>query len=348
MLTLTDDLPAPLLDLINLSASVDGETIVFRPDDRIAFVSDAARRRYPFADFSAGTQSFSSLFWGTLEHGMTSPQALRIDPDGYLTMAQAVRRANDALDFQKLYAGAHLLCHHRRLPGGWSAQVRVDLRSPRMHGLLDSTQPLNLLEAMRHVQFAARLHAAMNRLPVGVLFVDQDARLVWRNDAASEALQEARALAVDDGRLHLPDPFARTSFAIALRAVLTGTEQTQRYVACPDGERTRLLSITRSAMPDEAMVLLAPVDAPDASVVEALATLGLSQAECRVALAIGSGGSPAEVAEATGKQESTIRRQLGAVYQKLSSNMGVSSQRALAKLVGQVASIAGVSRRFFH
>lgn len=342
MLSLPADTPDALRDLVALAEPSDGETIVFRADDRIAFASPAAHRRYPFADLGAG--SFDSLYWATLQHGVMAPAALRMDAADYLTMAKAVRRANDALDFQKAYEGDRLLCHHRRLPNGWSIQVRVALTSPCLRGTAGTEQPLTLLQAMHHARAAARLRAALDQLPVGVLVVDRLGRIVWRNAAAGDALGEARALTDDDGALRLTDPIAHAAFALALGGVLAG--QRQQYVACPDGDRVRLLSLSRAALPGEALVLLAPIDPPDGSVVDALTTLGLSPAEAQIALAVGGGDGPAAVAEATGKQVSTVRRQLATAYAKLSPT--VTSQRALARLVHQVAAIAGRSRRLFH
>lgn len=343
VLSLPADMPDALRDLVALSEPLDGETIVFRADDRIAFASPAAAHRYPFLDL--GDASYETLYWSTLQHGLTSPDAMRMDATAYLAMAQNARRTNDALDFQKAYGATRLLCHHRRLPDGWSAQVRVTLTSPRLRGVVDTNQPINLLQAMQHAQNATRLRVALDHLPVGVLFVAATGRIVWCNAAATDALREARAISDDGGRLRLTDLIARTAFAVALAGVLAG--QRQQYVACPDGDRTRLLSVSRAALPEEALVLLAPVDAPDGSVIEALSALGLSPAEAQIAFAVGAGDGPAAVAEATGKQVSTVRRQLATVYEKLSPTR-VTSQRALARLVSQVAAIAGRSRRLFH
>lgn len=344
MLTISSDIPTEFGALVDLSGDVGGELIVFRPDDTISYVSPPVQRRYAFCSFDDDI-SFSDLYWGVLTHGFVDASTLPMPAEAYLRLALDVRRANETLDFQKVYGETRLLCHHRRLPNGWSAQVRIDLSVTQYTG----SAPLSVFDAVERHREVTRLTAALDRLPVGILFIGASGRIRWKNASASLLLGADESVAERDNRLVFHDPAFQATFSRAIAFVLQSGATA--YVTLPLSDQHRLLSISAAPFPDEAMVFFAPDDPKGALVEEALATLGLSPAERRIAMAIGCGESPNDISKATGRAYATIRRHLVDTYRKLGEfglNMGVTSQRDLARLVGQVASIAGISRKLPH
>lgn len=341
LLTLPPDVPSALNDLVDLSSEIGGELIVFRPDDVIAYVSPSASQRYAFCNFSDGL-TYAGLYWSAIEHGLVKPEDLRLTPEDYLHLALGVRRTNDLLDFQKKYRKAHFLCHHRRLPDGWTAQLRMDLDTVRVPG----DAPLSVFDAIERTRETARLASALNNLPVGVLFTDAGGRVRWKNEAAACLMSDGDGIGERARHLRFDDEDVSAAFFQAIDDVLSGG--TTSYVAVPHRGQHRLLSVTAAPYPGEAMVFVAPDDPTDSQVDVALAALGLSRTERRIAASIGRGENPKSISAITGQAVNTIRCHLVNTYRKLSLNMDVTTQRDLARLVGQVTSIAGFSRKNFH
>lgn len=315
--------------------------IIFRPDDGIAYASGGAVRRYPFLTTSPGS-TFATLFWGIVDSGMLDGADLRMAPSDHLQMASAVRRANDVLDFTKTYRGARLICQHRRLPSGWSAQLRVNIEGLRIAG----EAPVSVVDAIERSRETTRLSAALNRLPIGVLYADRTGCLRWRNAAAADVLAAGAGLGKLGQPILFADAAAQTAFSDAVQAVFR--TRATAYVLLPVAGQQRLASVAPASYSDEVLVLIAPEKPGDEELDGALAALGLSPAERRIATAVGHGQSPAEVGVSTGKSRDTVRCQLKGIYKKLGLNMGVASQRGLARLIGQVTSISGFSRSHRH
>lgn len=341
MLTVPTDLPDVFSDFVERAHEVVGELIIFRPDDEIAYASADAVRRYPFLADSTSL-SFADLFWQIVNSGMVDAAEMRLTPSDHLQMAVAVRRANDVLDFHKAYRGASLICQHRRLPSGWSAQLRVNIDALRVAG----SAPLSVTEAIERARETTRLSSALNRLPVGVLYVTGTGCLRWRNAAAADLLATSATVGKVGQPVAFADAGAQAAFSDAIARVFR--TRVTAYVLIPVAGEPRLASVAPAPYVDELLILFAPDKAGDEDLDDALSAFGLSPAERRIATAVGHGQSPAEVSLSTGRSRDTVRCQLKGIYKKLGLNMGVASQRTLARLIGQVTSISGFSRSHRH
>lgn len=329
------DAPDALRDIAIAADSLGGVVFVTDSDDRIATANRACHASYPFFDLATGG-TFSDLYWAILEHGLADARLLRQDPAAYLAITQGARQTCEWFDFVKSYyrpdgSTARLLCHHRRTPGGWTVQVRMDLSHPLLRGHLGA----NMSDALTCATRDARFQDALGRLAIGVMLVDRRLRLIWRNPAAADTLP-----ALDDMPIALGGALAE--------AVIEALDHGRtRYLTHGDPDAPRLLSVAPGVFPGEALILGSPTTDPNQSrgtVNDALASLGLTPAERHVALAVGTSDGPAQIAAATGRATGTVRRHLAEVFGKLGPNMGITSQRALARLIGQVVSIAGYPR----
>lgn len=339
MLTLYPDIPSEFGTLIDASEGFGGELIIFRPDDVIACVSPLVPARYAFCTFIQDL-TYTDLYWGAITHGLVRTDDLRLSPEDYFHLALGVRRTNDILDFQKPYRDTRFLCHHRRLPNGWTAQLRLDLGLLRLSG----DAPLSVFDAIERTRETARLEAALNTLSVGVLFTDICGRVRWTNSAADDFIASSDGFCEHERHLVFADHASGVTFFRAVESVLAGGGAT--FFSLPHHGRSQLLSVMAAPFAGEVMVLIAPADQTDTNVDHALASLGLSRAERRIAASIGRGESPQEIGASTDIAVTTVRRHLANTYRKLSFDMDVTSQRDLVRLVGQVASIAGFSRKF--
>jgi DNA-binding CsgD family transcriptional regulator len=97
------------------------------------------------------------------------------------------------------------------------------------------------------------------------------------------------------------------------------------------------MPVDRAAWGQEALLLLFtdPLESATGSVVKMLRLLGLSPSEARIAVLVGTGHSPKEVAAELRITENTVRSVLKTIYGKLS----VSRQSELAQMVARLGSL---------
>ncbi|WP_143266467.1 helix-turn-helix transcriptional regulator [Azospirillum oryzae] len=342
MRDLPPEAPAAFGELLELSRVLGGETMLFMPDDRIGFVSDNVRSRYPFFGFPDGA-TFPDLYWSIVHTGMSTAESLVVPPADYLAMIVNSRRANPVLDFRKRYqvegSAVDLQCHHRALPDGWTAQVRVDVAQLRVRGWVAGTAPRSVFEMLNTVHETERFEALLNRLSLGVAIVGRDRSVRWANAAARFALLGGLGCTVQDGRLVALDAAADIRLGELVQAA--ADHGRGGFLGMPSASNPTMVSVGAGLSVGDAVILIPPPAPVEAVVRDALGTLGLSPGQCDVALSIVTAGGPAEAAASTGRAYATVRKQLVRIYAVLGLSFGVTSQRALAHLIGQVASIAG-------
>ena len=195
---------------------------------------------------------------------------------------------------------------------------------------------------------ARALSEALERFQCGALIVDRHLRIVHANRAAEMMIGDG--LAVSEGRLTASLPAERARFQRFLKAALAASE---------GGDDTDPVALSRprggkpfivQAMPVSARMaafdlqqgaaaLVLVVD-PDAearpSLAKALALLGLTPAEARLAVLIGEGRSRGEAAALLGIATSTASDTIKRIYAKLD----ISSQSALVRLLDRLAVLA--------
>lgn len=171
-----------------------------------------------------------------------------------------------------------------------------------------------------------------------LFFVDDEHKVLRRTEPAEAIVQRGTALRLVAGRLRAVDGVAdtelRRAFAVALAGgtplpvTLTGRafEETlslsvarlgERALAGVTGARSLLVSIRPMAVPDENRTLRA--------------RYGLTAAETSLALALGKGGSLADIAAQRGVSVHTVRNQLSAVFDKT----GCRRQQDLVRLLAR-------------
>lgn len=335
--------PDAFSEMLELASFLGGEAMLFAPDDRIGFVTDSVRERYPFFSFPDGA-CFQDLFWSIVRTGMSTAESLVVPAADYLAMVVTSRRANPVLDFRKRYrvdcGSIDLLCHHRTLPDGWTAQVRVDVSQLQMRGWIVGAAPKSVIEMLNTVHETERFEALLNRLSLGVAVVGRERSLRWANAAARFALLGGVGCTVQDGRLIALDAAADIRLGELVQEA--ADHGRSGFVGIPSATNPTMVSVGAGLSAGDAVILIPPAAPMEAVVRDALGTLGLSPGQCDVALSVVTAGGPAEAAASTGRAYATVRKQLVRIYAVLGLNFGVTSQRALAHLIGQVASIAGV------
>jgi DNA-binding CsgD family transcriptional regulator/PAS domain-containing protein len=192
---------------------------------------------------------------------------------------------------------------------------------------------------------AGRGQDALEALALGVVICDRRGRVLFANAAAE-------ALAASGGALQLqrrerPLGAARRSDAAALQALIadaaTGGPGGAVRLEGAAGERVFALVTPLpprvGAGEPQALVLLRAADDPPACDAAGLRQLfGLTRAEAEVALALLGDRSLAEIGEARGVSEATLRTQLAQVLRKTET----TSQRQLVRLLGQLPPVRPV------
>ncbi len=230
----------------------------------------------------------------------------------------------------------------------------------------EHVETLNLL--LPHLGRAMRLHLrlgaartradsaieVLERLTLGVLLVDQRARVILANRAAEAALARADGIGVDASGLRAATP-SQTS---ALRQLIARAADRTRIAG-----RGGALRLDRPSMRRPLSVLVAPLGTTGAAWLPELmpaaivfvsdpeqdaprpaphlrALYGLTSAEAAAAEAIAQGQGVKDAAEALGVASTTVRWHLQRVFEKT----GTTRQAELARLVERLGIVAGNGR----
>lgn len=279
--------------------------------------------------------------------------------DDRLTRQSVPLEASDRSSSETGTGRLRLYAWHReigRCPYCVGAKVEVDEQTSAFLGAhwrrvedlvgTDAEQRLQGLLApfVRALRLRARLgrlvgqlaasDGALDHLPLGVLFLAAEGRLVHANASARRLLEAGDGLRVEDGHLRARSPAAQARLEVALARVTSGSGP-EECVPIPraSGARDLELMLMRQERADGAAAVIAYLGDPerpaevDAGALERF--FGLTPAEARVAAALASGASVSEVARRLEVAVSTVREHLGHVFAKT----GVHRQGELLRLV---------------
>jgi DNA-binding CsgD family transcriptional regulator/PAS domain-containing protein len=192
---------------------------------------------------------------------------------------------------------------------------------------------------------AANLERAVDMLPTGIIFLASDGRIIHLNKAAAKILNENDGIVARQGRLFAE----RSAESSRLESLISQASATSMGTGLgPAGGMT----ISRRLRPP-LQVLITPVRKMDLDAncrVSAMvfvadpaqrvrpapdilrALFGLTPAECRVALLLGDGHAPPEIAGMVGVTVNTLKTQLASIYRKT----GTSRQAQLVRILSQL------------
>ena len=248
----------------------------------------------------------------------------------------------------------------RWLAGGiaWSGRsTEVSITFSRPHGAPHFGEDSRAFIAMllphvrRATRLALKLGAAHNvgfnsglasaRMPTFI--VDSSGALKWTNAAGEELLDQSRLLRRCDGRLVVADPCQDRSFSRLIANAIDKrlAETPPAFLRAECGAEMLDLEVLPATVPSGALIgahSLATVMARPRGFSPFLCdTLkehhGLTDAECRLAMAMAQGASVEDAAATGGVSPHTIRTQLRSIFSKT----GVNRQSALAALVWKTA-----------
>lgn len=184
------------------------------------------------------------------------------------------------------------------------------------------------------------LHSALSRFMLGLIILEPDGTVAYRNPVADALLthHNALALAGTGVKAYYADENTRLACLIQKQAKADPREINTRNTAIglhhPDRDNAltvMLATLNADNTPDggeptngSVALYISDPDSPLNIPAETLHTLyEMTQAESNVAIALTNGLSPGQIAENNGTSVDTVRSQLKAIYSK----MGVSKQQ---------------------
>lgn len=180
--------------------------------------------------------------------------------------------------------------------------------------------------AARQIGRAAALHAlddTFGAMGEGVCLVNERGMLVHKSASCAGLLDDRQGLHVQHGRLHHPNANVREYLLRQIRSTLWSGARTKGIVKLGWGEALAL-DITRASGQwtlvgtPLALVRITHKTVDTAVDTDALiSAFGLTRAEARVLAGLAAGHSPAEYAETNGVTESTVRKQVATLKDKL-------------------------------
>jgi len=189
-----------------------------------------------------------------------------------------------------------------------------------------------------------------------LIVVDAQRRVLACNPHARALLDARSSLVDDDGRVRFVDPSADAQFAQALGEMAGRNIGDGRALATAGGfvcrgrrpgDGVALVRLTpmhaagaAASTPECALLEFRPLSqdasAPAADLERVALAWGLTRAQARVAVAIASGATPAEVAREFGVTVRTVRSHLSSVFRQL----GIHGQLELARRLGAHPALA--------
>ncbi|MEM9256803.1 MAG: helix-turn-helix transcriptional regulator [Pseudomonadota bacterium] len=241
-------------------------------------------------------------------------------------------------------------------PDGMQARIRLARRdsearfNKRDRDLLTSLVP-HLRQAL---ELYARLHrtaserdvyaGAVDQLSVATLILDEQGRLLTRNSVASALLDEGGVLSLRDNHLYIEGRDINRELQDALTTIIKAQQRGEtsivRALRVPrSGSRTDLGLVVRPVptapwnegeSSPSAAVFISDPELQESTSGQILSELfDLTPAEANVATLLARGLSLAEVSDAHGISQHTVRAQLKSIFAKT----GVSRQAELVRLV---------------
>ncbi len=177
----------------------------------------------------------------------------------------------------------------------------------------------------------------------GAVLLDAAGRVLFANTAAEAALAALAGTAMPDGDSGFGDARVQLLVDRVLRVAPAGPEFGPVAVPRKQGGRPYLMSCSlldprpRDGGRTRRLLLFTdPAASDDGGAYEAMRVLGLTAAEARVAVLVGSGLAPREAARTIGNSEGTVRFMLQRVYEKLD----IGRQSELAAMVARAGQAA--------
>jgi DNA-binding CsgD family transcriptional regulator/PAS domain-containing protein len=250
---------------------------------------------------------------------------------------------------------------HHALAGVFSLQGEtgfVSVTRPQPRAEFDESEKARLGLLLPHIQRAVQIHRRLSaaehqrtmtfemleRLALGIIIVETDARIMFVNSVAQRVLQLGRDMTVVQGRLRLRNEKPKRNFEKTVRdaawtSIGRGTSP-GGIVAVPRPEGlplSLLISPYRSPLASDpqvhgtALIIFSNPEAR-ADVPERLLTqmLGVSPAEGRLITALVAGQSINEYAEAVGVSKNTVKTQMRQIFNKTGYNRYSDIVRAVA------------------
>lgn len=291
--------------------------------------------------------------WAQLQHGILTPAAdLYTDEEKKTSPAY-----NEALAGMRMQNGLYLrldgpdglhvgwlICDSRER-GGWSSdQVRL-IQRLRPHVRQFAIMRQALVEAEVTGPSATELLTSRR---FGVIHLDRRGRIMTANDRASEILRQGDGVLDFDGFLRAWRPADNAELSRLLTRALPpfgerGSAGSMRVARSSSATPPLALHITpvgdeyphfRTRTIGAIVLIVDPSGRPWIDPARVAASLGLTPAESRLAVALATGRTLRDIALATGRTEETVRWHLKQIFRK----QGVSRQ---VDLVRRVLSLEG-------
>ncbi len=231
------------------------------------------------------------------------------------------------------------------------------IQRPRRKGQFEEWELELIRQLMPHLQRAVRMHhhlhtlqssvQAVDSLAIGIIAVNASGKLLMANHSARKILQENDGLALTrNGIVVIGTPQARQFADLISAAATTGNgfglnAGGALRVERPSGKRPYavLVSPTHSAgltctsqRPTTIIFVSDPEQRPRPAAEVLRSLFALTAAESRVALLLGDGNSPGEIAEMLRVSSNTLKSHLSSIYAKTNTSRQAELVRLLMTL----------------
>lgn len=338
------ELPPAVVNMVLAMDEAGGAVLVFDRDDRIMLANREQRRIMPCCDYTAN-DTYSSLFWSLVEHGMTGNPVARKAPEEWLAGAIGARHNSPNLDFVNSYDWGRMLVSHLRLDDGTSIQARLDMRKTGMERYFDGPgMAMGVTRALRLRQDIRSLEGTLDTLGLAVALVDGHGCLLHANSSFSAMLEASDGLANLNG--HHIAAIDRGDELVLQQALHNICAQALPVAYVPIRRRKGdpfVLAVSAGATPGTAILALTRFGEDLSEIASALRqALGVTPAEADVMVGLGAGRSVAELSQHRGVSTATTYQQIHAVKGTLRRHRFAAPD--LPGIAGLVTGIAAITR----
>lgn len=336
-----------VLNLIDGAEKTGAGFMLFDGMDRVVYSNGTNNGLFFFIDFELNP-TYEESFRACLEHNRFVERDAYSEPDRWLASAMDFRRLHRFAQFVKEYPDGRLfMVTHEIVPGVGSYYARAEVTSrvrkaAAGDGLLFGPGSWNGF--VESAPYAVRTSLA--GMPTAGAIVSSNGVVVECNDAMSAMLQEGDGLRLVGDRLVAWLPAEKADLWAALAGVTAhpgtgqGSGEVLLKVSRERNGQPLLVKVTRCNgpvnLPALCMVVVFDPDQRAAVPASVMGRLyGLTDAEARIAVAVGMGDELQSIAERSGTSYQTVRTQMKSILGKV----GVNRQSELVRLFSRLAAI---------
>lgn len=338
------DLSPEAVNFLRSSEAANAAILMYDRADRVVWANHAQMQLAPVSDYE--NETHSSLFWKMLSAGLISNRYANEKPAEWLEKAKVSRRINDSLNWFSECASFRMLATNRIFEDDVLIQARVKLDVLGVERYIGTKEfPMDMVSIISNQKNMELMTSALDSFDIAICLIGSDKVPIHSNESFKELMTKGDILSFDKYPFISAVKDADNAVIQEKIELALLNRNYQSIFPLSSFHGTQLASLSSGNVPGTAVLVVSRFGEDEDHIVKALENaLGLSPVEAQVALLVGTGMSPEQIAKQRSRSIDTIYTQIRNIKSKLKgANFFIRDISSLASLVVKLSAIAGVT-----